>query len=200
MNNNTEKSHDLGFFDNAFNLYYERVVLYIYHYCKDWSIAENIAQDTYLTFWENISKVDDERIPLPYLLFVARNKTINYLNRELVRNKYKNHIQNQELSLASKALESNTMTFIFSKEIELLVHKSMEEMAPKTKEFFYLSRFKCLKNEEIAQIHGVSVKTVEYRIMSALRILRKNLKDFTSNTVINKKKNEIKNINENKNE
>ena len=184
---NTKESHDAEFFETAFNKYYERVVLYIYHYCKDWSAAENIAQDTYLTFWENIAKVDAGRIPLPYLLFVAKNKTLNYLNREIVGNKYKNHIKNQEQLLSSKALESSIVTSVFFKEIELLVHKSMEEMPPKTKEFFYMSRFKCMKNEEIAQIQGVSVKTVEYRIMSALRILRKNLKDFTSDTVINKK-------------
>jgi RNA polymerase sigma-70 factor (ECF subfamily) len=183
--NNIKESHGQGFFETAFNLYYERVVLYIYRYCKDWSAAENIAQDTYITFWENITKVDADRIPLPYLLYVARNKTINYLNRETVRNKYKDQLQDQDMVIVSRALESSTMISIYSREIELLVSKSMEEMTPKTKEFFSLSRFKCLKNEEIAQIQGVSVKTVEYRIMSALRILRKNLKDFIPNTVIN---------------
>lgn len=69
----------------------------------------------------------------------------------------------------------------------------MSEMAPKTKEFFQLSRYRCKKNDEIAGIMGVSVKTVEYRIMSALRILRKNLKDYFPEYVGENNK-EVKNI------
>ena len=45
--NNIKGLHGHEFFETAFNLYYEQVVLYIYRYCKDWSAAENIAQDTY---------------------------------------------------------------------------------------------------------------------------------------------------------
>ena len=41
-----------------------------------------------------------------------------------------------------------------------------------------MSRYGCKRNDEIAGIMGVTVKMVEYRIMSALRILRKNLKDY----------------------
>ncbi|MFA5849241.1 MAG: sigma-70 family RNA polymerase sigma factor [Bacteroidales bacterium] len=176
--NNIKESQGQDFFDSAFNLYYERVVLYIYRYCKDWSVAENIAQDTYITFWENLSKVDECRIPLPYLLFVAKNKTINYLNREIVKTKHSTHLQKEEMLTASRALECSTMSTVHYREIEFLVRKSLTEMTPKTKEFFQMSRYGCKKNEEIAQIMGVSVKTVEYRIMSALRVLRKNLKDY----------------------
>lgn len=176
--NNIIESRGQEFFDTAFNLYYERVVLYIYHYCKDRPVAENIAQDTYISFWENISKVDTGRIPLPYLLFIAKNKTLNYLTREIVKTKHRTHLQIQEMSTASKALECSTMSDMHFIEIESLVRKSLSEMTPKTKEVFQMSRYGCKKNEEIAQIMGVSVKTIEYRIMSALRILRKYLKDY----------------------
>lgn len=173
-----KESSKQEFFEKAFNLYYERVVIYVYRYCRDWSAAENLAQDTYITFWENLSKVDQNRTPLPYLLLVAKNKTINYLNREIIRTKHKTQLQKQELLVSARALECSTMTEVHFREIELIVNKSMSLMPGKTKEFFQMSRYECKKNEEIAEIMGVSVKTVEYRIMSALRILRKNLKDY----------------------
>ncbi len=181
-----KESPEQEFFEMAFNLYYERVVVYVYRYCKDWCAAENLAQDTYITFWENLSRVDMERMPLPYLLFVAKNKTINYLNREIVKAKHKTHTHKQEMATAARALECSTMSTLQFREIEFLVRKSMTEMTPKTKEFFELSRYGCKKNEEIAQMMGVSVKTVEYRIMSALRILRKNLKDYLPDFADNK--------------
>ena len=49
---------------------------------------------------------------------------------------------------------------------------------------FHLSRFCNMTNEEVAKELGISVKTVEYRISSALRILKKNLRDFIPVVVI----------------
>ncbi len=190
-----KKSPEEEFFESAFNLYYERVVVCVYRYCKDWSVSENLAQDTYVTFWENLTKVDLDRTPLPYLLVVAKNKTLNYLNREIVKNKHKSHVSSQEMLISAKALECSTMTDVHFNEIELLVKKSMSQMPLKTKEFFQMSRFGCKSNEEIAGIKGVSIKTVEYRIMSALRVLRVNLKDYFPEFVSNKNK-EVKDVNE----
>lgn len=188
-----KKSLEQEFFENAFNLHYERLVVYIYRYCKDWGASENLAQDTFITFWGNLSKVDFDRTPLPFLLMVAKNKTLNYLNREIVKTKHKTHLHNSEMLISSRALECSTLDDVHFREIELIVNKSMSEMAPKTKEFFQLSRYRCKKNDEIAGIMGVSVKTVEYRIMSALRILRKNLKDYFPEYVGENNK-EVKNI------
>ena len=46
-------------------------------------------------------------------------------------------------------------------------------MPPKTKEAFMLNRFRNKTYSEIAQIQNVSEKNIEYRISSALKILRK---------------------------
>ncbi len=173
-----KESFEREFFESAFNTYYERVVVYVYRYCRDWHAAENLVQDTFIAFWENLPKVDKDRTPLPYLLFVAKNKTINYLNREIIMTKHKDNLKSKELMVTVKALENNIMNEISFKEIENIVQKSLNEMPAKTKEFFQLSRYGCKMNEEIAKMKGVSVKTVEYRIMSALRVLRKNLKDY----------------------
>lgn len=172
-----ERSKD-EFFENSFNSYYERVVVYVYRYCQDWSAAENLTQDTYITFWQNIESVDWNRTPLPYLLHVAKNKTLNYLNREIIRTKHKNKLLSQEHQIMACALECSIIDEVTFREIESIVVKSMNEMPQKTKEFFRMSRYDCKMNEEIASLNGVSVKTVEYRITSALRILRKNLVDY----------------------
>ena len=54
----------------------------------------------------------------------------------------------------------------------------MVMMPQKIKNSFCLNRFGNLKYEEIAKLDGVTVKTVEYRISVALRILRKKFKDY----------------------
>ncbi|MEG0891331.1 MAG: sigma-70 family RNA polymerase sigma factor [Bacteroidales bacterium] len=166
------------FFNEAFELHFERVVAYINAYCRDKEMARNIAQDTYVTFWENIDKVDSTKTALPYLFFVAKNKTLNALKRDLVKERYSNYTQKRDLEITCRALDSSTIDKIHVQEIEKLVSKSVEQMNDKVKETFCLSRFNNLKNEEVAKKLDVSVKTVEYRMAAALRILRKNLKDF----------------------
>lgn len=165
-------------FNDAFQEHFERVVSYAYGYCKDWEMARNITQDTFVAFWENMDKVDSSKTALPYLFFIAKNKTLNALKRDLVRERYSNYTQKREMEVSCRALESNTMDAVHAGEVERIIARSMEQMNEKVKETFWLSRFKNLKNEEVAQKLEVSVKTVEYRMAAALRILRKNLKDF----------------------
>ena len=57
-------------------------------------------------------------------------------------------------------------------------------MKDSVRETFHLSRFRNMTNEEVARELGISVKTVEYRMSSALRILKKNLRDFIQIVVI----------------
>lgn len=63
-------------------------------------------------------------------------------------------------------------------EVKKCISKSLSQMNSNTAETFMLSRFKGMKNAEIAEHSKISIKTVEYRLMSALRILRNNLKEF----------------------
>lgn len=172
------------FFKDAFELHFERVVVYICGYCKDWEMARNIAQDTFVTFWENIDKVDSSKTALPYLLFVAKNRTINTIKRDIVREKYSNYTQKREMEVNCRALESSTMDTVHAIEIENLISKSIEQMNEKVRNTFCLSRFKSMNNEEVAKELEVSVKTIEYRMAAALRIIRKNLKDFIQIIII----------------
>ena len=172
------------FFNEAFEQHFERIVIYIQGYCKDWEMARNIAQDTYIAFWENIDKVDATKTALPYLFFIAKNKALNIMKRDIVKGKYSSYTQKREMEINYRALESSTMDAVHAYEIEKLVAKSIEQMNDKVKETFCLSRFKNMKNEEVAQELNISVKTVEYRMAAALRILRKNLKDFLQVIII----------------
>jgi len=54
-----------------------------------------------------------------------------------------------------------------------LVNLAVCKMTEKRKRIFLLSRVKGLKNQEIAEQLGVSIKTVEYHIARALEELRK---------------------------
>ncbi len=133
-----------------------------------------------MSFWENIEKIDIEQTALPYLYSVSKNKAINYLRRTSIIGTHKNHLTAKELELNYRALKSSTMDDIYKNNLEDLLNTCLNSMKANVRETFCLSRFANLKNEEIALKQNISVKTVEYRISCALKILRKNLSEFLS--------------------
>lgn len=175
MSNNRENNR---FFNEAFNDYFDKLVRYILCYCKDIDLAKDIVQDTFVSFWQYIDKVDHCKSPLPLLIKIAKNKLLSNVEKEAVRNKYNNYIKKTELDLIHSCLTASIIDTIEENDIEELIDKSINEMKENIKETFILSRFNNKKNKEIAMEMGISIKTVEYRISKALSIIRKNLKNY----------------------
>ncbi len=173
-----------AFFNEAFELYFERVVTYVYSFCRDREMAKNIAQDSFVAFWENIDKVEWSKTPLPYLFFVSKNIALNHIKHNVVRDKFNEYYTWRETQLRYTALGNSTADTITEKEIEGMLARSMEQMKPNVRETFHLSRFRNMTNAQVAEHLGISVKTVEYRIAAALRIVKKNLREFIPIVVI----------------
>ena len=55
---------------------------------------------------------------------------------------------------------------------------SLSKLPEKTQEAFILNRFKHCSYEEISKKQAVSVKNIEYRMMQALKLLRRDLIEF----------------------
>ena len=60
----------------------------------------------------------------------------------------------------------------------MLYQQALEQLPVQTREIFLCSREKEMKYSEIADLTGLSVKSIEYHISNALEVLRKALKDY----------------------
>lgn len=165
-------------FHKAFIDHFERVVRYSYYYCKDWEVAKDIAQDTYITLWQNIERIDMQKSVLPYLLYVAKNKTLNIIKAAIVRKKYDSYLTSRELNMELRILSGGPLSSLYTKEVLAIIEQSINQMSENVRYTFLLRKVNNLKNTEIAQVLNISVKTVEWRMMSALRILKHNLREF----------------------
>ncbi|MCK9304115.1 MAG: RNA polymerase sigma-70 factor [Bacteroidales bacterium] len=165
-------------FENAFRLYFHKIHFIAGHYLKNKEQAENVAQDVFTTLWEKRYEVDFSRPIFPYLTVLTKNRCFNILKNKKIQHKFRDKIQKESIQLKIDLLNSSSEEILFAKEREKLVMDSMDRMSDKIREAFLLSRFENKKYEEVAEIQQVSVKTIEYRIMSALKILRKDFKDF----------------------
>lgn len=178
-----EITSDSGYkkvFEEVYSMHLHKVQFYAFNYIHDWDGAKSVANEVFTTIWVERAKIDFRRDMLPYLMVVTRNKCLNYLKKQKSEREYINYSEGKitENELNYFSLENSSSTALYTKEINKIFEESMVMMPEKIKNSFCLNRFGNLKYEEIAKLDGVTVKTVEYRISVALRILRKKFKDY----------------------
>ncbi len=165
-------------FKEIYKQNFNKMMFFAYYYLNNWYEAENVAQETFVVLWNNRNKLDKKAEILPYLTVIARNLCVNVLRKRNCMIKYrKTSIHNSD-SLYMNALYDYTATSVYMNEINGILDKALMEMPEKIKRTFLQCRIEGLKYEEIAIAEHISVKTVEYRISTALKILRKYFKDY----------------------
>jgi len=164
-------------FEEIYRKHFKKVLFFAYRYLNNNEKAENIAQDVFLALWGQMENLEKDGEVLPFLFVLTKYRCLNWLRKEKHHEKYKkNIITDNDISIT--ALSDESSTNLYYKEIEYLVQTAIEKMPDKIKDTFILSRYKNLKNKEIAHLQKISEKTVEYRMSYAFKILRKFLKDY----------------------
>jgi len=167
-------------FNDIYASYYKKSFLFAKSYVHDDLAAEDIASESLIKLWERM-KTEEIGYVEYLLLAILKNKALDYLKHEEVKRAALESMadwQNQELSMRISALEACNPDEIFSKEVERIVHDTLNLLSDQTRQAFVLSRFDNKSNKEIAEQMGLSVKGVEYHISKALKVLRVALKDY----------------------
>jgi len=164
-----------------FRKYYKILRAYAYRLSGDKDIAEDIVQDVYYELWKKRDDLVMENAIKFYLFRATYTKTINYLNsksytsQETLDQSTEWHIQNIYL----QSHQSDQETLLIYKEIQQEINVAINALPEQCRRVFLLSRKHELKNREIAEQLGISVKAVEKHISKALAALRLSLKDVS---------------------
>ena len=160
-------------FETLFNDHYSRLCAYAYNFLKEQEGSEEIAQEVFFKLWINRTDIKIESSMESYLYRSVRNACLNLIKHINVREKYKEH--NQEEIEYSEQIDRDPMN---ASELELKIRASIDLLPEQRKKIFILSRYEQLKYKEIAEQLGLSVKTVENQMGKALQFLRKELAEY----------------------
>ena len=166
-------------FEEVYTRHLLKVIFFANHYLGNKEEAECVAQEVFITLWNKLHEIDVSKDLLPYLITIAKNKCLNIIKARKVKakfNRYGKAIRDID-SLQMYSLEE-PVSKLYSSDLETIINKSFCQMTKAVRGTFILSRYKKMSYEEISKLEGITQKAVEYRIMSALRILRKNCKDY----------------------
>lgn len=167
-------------FNDIYSSYYKKSFFFAKSYVHDDWVAENIASESFIKLWEKLKTEEIDYIE-PLLLTILKNKALDYLKHEEIKRTAFEEITDwhqQELSQRISVLEECNPSEIFSKEVEVLIHKALKQLPELSRQVFLLSRFENQSNKEIAAQLSLSIKGVEYHITKALKVLRVVLKEY----------------------
>ena len=83
-----------------------------------------------------------------------------------------------ELTMRITSLEACEPETLLRNEVQKLIDKALKQMPEKTRNIFVMNRYEWKSYQDIAQETGLSIKSIEYHISKALKVLRHELKDY----------------------
>lgn len=151
--------------------YHQPLCNYVYSLSNDFDGAKDIVQNIFIRLWEKREKI----------------KAINSLKNFLYKccyNEFISQYRKDKKILAFEVEHVNALEELIKNENEALLKKQIEllkieiqNLPPRCKKTFLLSKEDGLSNMEIAHKMNVTIKTVESQITKAFKILRARLGD-----------------------
>lgn len=164
---------DMDAFEEIYNRYWLKLYSAAYKRLKERETAKEIVQDFFTSFWINREQVKIQTSLQGYLFTSVKYLVLNHKRAEAVRNSYA-----EILLLVNNSFDNSTEENYYYKELLERVEVEVNQLPPKCRNVFELSRKQYKTNKEIAQLMGISEKTVENHLTKALRYLRVNLNSF----------------------
>lgn len=159
-------------FQNIFHKYYEWLCNYVIKLSGDPALADDIVQEVFIRFWEMREELEIHSSVKYYLLKTCHNQFLQHIRKNKREVNLLEEIKWE--TLKNLQVENKEEQ---SKKLRLL-HSVLDELPPRCKEAFLLSKYNKLKYKEIAEEMGISVKTVEIHVSKALSVLRKSISLF----------------------
>ncbi len=152
-------------------LHYKKLCDYASNLARDNFKSEDIVQNVITRMWINRKKLSPDISIKNYLYKSVYNEFIDQYRKEIaVTILEKKYIEGLETIIEIKDVpETNKLM--------TLVQNEIEQLPPRCKETFLLSKQDGLTYVEIAEYQNVSVNTVEKQMVKAFSILRKKMKE-----------------------
>lgn len=161
--------------ETLFRAHYRALCLYALHYVDDLAVAEDIVMDCFVRLYERSSQPSGQSpiaFTKSYLYQMVRNASIDHLRRKAAEagDEAALPLESADNVPDNSAEEEQALTERSQREARLW--KAIDALPQACRNILLLSKRDGLKNREIAETLGISVKTVEAQLTKAYSTLR----------------------------
>ncbi|MBB5645628.1 RNA polymerase sigma factor [Pedobacter cryoconitis] len=132
--------------------------------------ARDLIHDLFVKLWENRKQLAISSSLKTYLYLLVRHRIIDKIRKNITREEYADG-----LKYLRYAYHNSIEQKIYLKELEDTIEKSLNELSPRVKEIYQMSRVEELSIKEIAEKLGLAEQTVKNQLSTALKHLQKVL-------------------------
>lgn len=149
----------------------DELLLFAVSFLRNREVAEEVVSDVFIRIWQNKSELETIKNLRSYLFISVKNGCLSHL-RKSGKEKI---ISIDEFSDFHFIPVDGPENDIIEKETLDQIYEVIEKLPPKCKMAFTLAKINGLKYKEIADVMGVSEKTVNNHLVSAIKRITENL-------------------------
>lgn len=168
---------DEGAFAALFDEYVVPLCIFVLSYVQSRETAADVVHDVFLRIWQRRDELEIRDSVKAYLYRATRNRALNLIRRETLEQRWKD-----EAALESAAAPASSVLPVDESmdrdTLVAAVERVAAELPERCRMVFLLRWRDGLRHGEIAEVMGISPKTVENQMTRALRTLRERLAPF----------------------
>jgi RNA polymerase sigma-70 factor (ECF subfamily) len=163
------KEDDKAAFTEIYRRHWHLLYLHTRKLLADKDEAKDLVQEVFFTFWTKAKELDVRTNVKGYLYMTARNKVLN-----AIRSK-KGNTFIELIAEEITAMDHTTVLEIDERELAALIQAEIDQLPPKMKLVFELSRKEFLTHKEIAERLDMNEEAVKKQISRSIKTLRLKL-------------------------
>lgn len=165
---------DAAALEALFRAMYERMCVVARSYVNSAADAEDVVEETFLKLWSHRDRIRVRGSVKNYLSIAVRNTALNQLGRRRAEAKYTALAPHDEMWGARTAVNDGEARLREQERAER-VQRAIDALPSRARETYCLYYQRRLTYAQIAQVMGVSVRTVEAQLVRCVRKLTKQL-------------------------
>jgi RNA polymerase sigma-70 factor (ECF subfamily) len=162
-------------FEDFYKEHYKLFFMTACQYLKDTRLAQEVVNDVFLKIWQEAGTITIQTSPKSYIYRSVINRCLNELDKGK-----RGKLQLTDMAGGSGPEPWVEATDMEDNELKMRLYKAVDELPEQCRKVFMMSRFDGLKQQEIADLLGISIKTVKNHITHALKLLHKVLREWQS--------------------
>jgi RNA polymerase sigma-70 factor (ECF subfamily) len=153
-----------------YNRYHAALYIHVFNKIRSREESRDIVHDLFSSLWLKRAELSLQTTLAAYLYTAARYRVFDLIARQQVRSKYIK-------SIIDFADHGHCITdhLIREKQLQELIDREIAALPEKMRQIFELSRKGNLSHRAIADLLGLSEKTVKKQVNNSLKILRSKL-------------------------
>lgn len=165
-------------FREIFMLFEKRLYFFVFSITKSEYIAEEIIQEVFIRIWTQRATLDTDRSFDSFIFTITRNLTYNYL-----RDASRRQAVRDELWINITTQHEQVETDLIFAEYKDIVDNIVRNLPKQKRSIYQLSRQQGKSHTEIADMLGISPKTVKNHLWNTMSTIRSQLKPYLEDSI-----------------